>query len=148
MVVLTHALGFSFRHFKETGIKHGKIILKKIATLGIERSLLVRIRVVVRFGVEAVAGHLSPSGSHSAKHSVELARCRHIAREPAGHAYNGNGYRFLVRHGAVCCLKRVDMAAKTKEMKKTKLANFGSSVGVSLLAGPMSKGCKSSGLYL
>src|SRR5687767_1387320 len=61
-VLLTHGRGFLLGYVKEGGVEHGDVVLDEVAASGVEGALLVRVRVVVGRGVEAVLGHRGPPG--------------------------------------------------------------------------------------
>lgn len=57
---LTHSLRLPSRNIKKRRVKPAQVLLDEVPALTVERSLVVRIRVVVRLLVESVFGNFGP----------------------------------------------------------------------------------------
>jgi hypothetical protein len=86
---------------EEPGIECGDILVKEVATLGVDRFLGLGIGVIERLPVPTIGGNLTPCTSSFRDHIPEFLRIVSTAWETAAHADDGNGGRASHGYGRV-----------------------------------------------
>lgn len=82
---------------KEWSVESGEVDIEEIAACRIQAATLARVGVMEDIAVESLLWDFGPACAGASAEFPELCRCRHIARQATGHAYDGNRHCFVGR---------------------------------------------------